>query len=98
MTNSQRMRESAVMISSTMPSAKYSCSGAPLIFWNGSTAVDGLSGSASGEFAAALVVSSDRSGFSASRMRWTRIGRADILDLLLAHVLKREGELVAYLV
>ena len=26
-TNSQRMREIAVMISSTMPSAKYSCSG-----------------------------------------------------------------------
>ena len=40
-------RESAVMISSTMPSAKYSCSGSPLMFWNGSTAMDGLSGSAS---------------------------------------------------
>jgi hypothetical protein len=47
MTKSQRMRESAVMISSTMPSAKYSCSGSPLIFWNGSTAIDGLSGSGS---------------------------------------------------
>ena len=33
------------MISSTMPSAKYSCSGSPLIFWNGITASDGLSGS-----------------------------------------------------
>src|SRR6516164_9299151 len=30
MTKSQRMRESAVMISSTMPSTKYSCSGSPL--------------------------------------------------------------------
>ena len=30
-----------------MPSAKYSCSGSPLIFWNGRTAIDGLSGSAS---------------------------------------------------
>src|SRR5215831_701831 len=39
MTNSQRMRESAVMISSTIPSAKYSCSGSPLIFWNGNTAI-----------------------------------------------------------
>src|SRR5258708_12513482 len=38
------MRESAVMISSTMPSTKYSCSGSPLMFWNGSTAIDGLSG------------------------------------------------------
>jgi hypothetical protein len=34
------------MISSTMPSAKYSCSGSPLRFWNGSTAIDGLPGSA----------------------------------------------------
>ena len=47
MTNSQRMRDSAVMISSTMPSTKYSCSGSPLMFWNGSTAIDGLSGSGS---------------------------------------------------
>src|SRR6202022_2455790 len=45
---SQRMRESAVMISSTMPSTKYSCSGSPLMFWNGSTAIDGLSGSGMG--------------------------------------------------
>ena len=35
------MRESAVMISSTMPSAKYSCSGSPLRLANGSTAIDG---------------------------------------------------------
>src|SRR5216683_5123519 len=47
MTNSQLIRYSAVMISSTMPSAKYSCSGSPLIFWNGRTAIDGLSGSGS---------------------------------------------------
>src|SRR6202035_624045 len=47
MTNSQRMRESAVIISSTMPSAKYSCSGSPLILAKGSTAIDGLSGSVS---------------------------------------------------
>ena len=32
------------MISSTMPSAKYSCSGSPLMFWNGNTAIEGLSG------------------------------------------------------
>ena len=37
------MRDSAVMISSTMPSTKYSCSGSPLMFWNGRTAIDGLS-------------------------------------------------------
>src|SRR5215831_4293003 len=45
-TNSQRIRDSAVVMSSTMPSAKYSCSGSPLRFWNGRTAMDGLSGSA----------------------------------------------------
>src|SRR3989442_3579802 len=47
-TKSQRMRESAVMISSTMPSAKYSCSGSQLMLAKGSTAIDGLSGSSSG--------------------------------------------------
>ena len=48
MTKSQRMRDSAVMISSTIPSAKYSCSGSPLILAKGSTAIDGLSGSGGG--------------------------------------------------
>ena len=52
-TNSQRMRDSAVMISSTMPSAKYSCSGSPLRFWNGNTAIDGLSGRGGPELACA---------------------------------------------
>jgi hypothetical protein len=33
-----------VITSSTMPSAKYSCWGSPLIFANGSTAIEGLSG------------------------------------------------------
>ena len=45
MTNSQRVRESAVMMSSTMPSAKYSCSGSLLKFVNGKTAIEGPSGS-----------------------------------------------------
>jgi hypothetical protein len=34
---SQRMRLGAVMISSTMPSAKYSCSGSPLVLAKGRT-------------------------------------------------------------
>jgi hypothetical protein len=42
-TTSRGNRESAVMISSTMPSTKYSCSGSPLMFWNGNTAIEGLS-------------------------------------------------------
>lgn len=48
-TNSDLNRDSAVMMSSTMPSAKCSCPASPLMFWNGSTAIEGLSGSASGE-------------------------------------------------
>src|SRR5205085_11674330 len=44
MTKSQRERDRPVTISSTIPSAKYSCSGSPLRFSNGSTAIDGLSG------------------------------------------------------
>ena len=44
MTNSQRMRDKAVMMSSTTPSAKYSCSGSPLRFRNGKAAMEGLSG------------------------------------------------------
>src|SRR5438094_463025 len=47
MTKSQRMRESAVMISSTIPSTKYSCSGSPLMLAKGNTAIEGLSGSGS---------------------------------------------------
>src|SRR5260370_40425535 len=45
-TKSEGTRDKAVMMSSTIPSAKYSCSGSPLMFWNGSTAREGLSGSA----------------------------------------------------
>jgi hypothetical protein len=45
MTKKSRTRHSAAVMSSTMPSAKYSCSGSPLMFWNGKTATDGLSGS-----------------------------------------------------
>src|SRR5258708_11743763 len=33
------------MMSSTIPSAKYSCSGSPLMLVNGRTAMEGLSGS-----------------------------------------------------
>jgi hypothetical protein len=47
-TNSHLIRDSAVVMSSTIPSAKYSCSGSPDMFWNGNTAIEGLSGSASG--------------------------------------------------
>jgi hypothetical protein len=48
------MRDNAVMISSTMPSVKYSCSGSPLMFWNGNTAIEGLSGNGSGNSGTAV--------------------------------------------
>jgi len=48
MTKNQRIFDSAVVMSSTMPSAKTSCSGSPLMFWNSKTAIDGLSGSGKG--------------------------------------------------
>src|SRR5262249_53465605 len=46
-TDNHFMRESPVMISSTMPSAKYSCPESSLMFWNGRTAIVGLSESVS---------------------------------------------------
>src|SRR5215472_4562592 len=45
MTNSARDFDNKVIMSSAMPSAKYSCSGSPLILANGNTAIDGLTGS-----------------------------------------------------
>src|SRR5258705_12707766 len=48
-TKNQRSFDSAVMMSSLMPSEKYSCSGSPLILVNGSTAMAGRSRSGNGE-------------------------------------------------
>ena len=79
------------MISSTMPSAKYSCSGSPLMFWNGSTAMDGLSGSGSGIGGAV-----DGFAGSAAEPDGEDAHRpGDVLDLLLAQILERDIELVA---
>ncbi len=47
MTETSRKWASAVMMSSVMPSEKYSCSGSPDMFTNGSTAIEGLSESGS---------------------------------------------------
>ena len=60
MTKSHLIRERAVMISSTMPSAKYSCSGSPLMFWNGITASEGLSGSGSPLLASTIAAAGTR--------------------------------------
>jgi hypothetical protein len=40
--------DKSVMMSSLMPSEKYSCSGSPDMLVNGKTAIEGLSGGASG--------------------------------------------------
>jgi hypothetical protein len=42
MTNSDLKRDNSVMMSSVMPSEKYSCCGSLLILTNGSTTSDGL--------------------------------------------------------
>src|SRR6267154_3947981 len=46
MTNSALKRDRAVMMSSTIPSAKYSCSGSELRLVKGRTAIEGLLGRA----------------------------------------------------
>src|SRR6266851_4075906 len=108
MTKSQRMRESAVMISSTMPSAKYSCSGSPLILAKGSTAIDGLSGSGSAGGSAAPTRALRALPSTRKRGR-AREGAfrshpvdphwpSDVLDLLLAQILKDKGQPVAHVV
>src|SRR6201987_1364067 len=84
MTKSQRMRLSAVMISSTIPSAKYSCSGSPLMLANGRTAIEGLSGSGSGFGRPGLAGLWGRPA-DPVHTDWS----GDILeDLLLSHVLE----------
>ena len=67
-TNSCRKRDRAVMISSTIPSAKYSCSGSPLIFSNGSTAIDGLSGRGNGIRVVAVRAGTSFVAFSAATL------------------------------
>ena len=50
MTKNHLTRDNALVMSSTMPSAKYSCSGSPLMFVKGRTAIDGLSGNERQQF------------------------------------------------
>src|SRR6516162_707553 len=81
------MRESAVMISSTIPSAKYSCSGSPLRLAKGNTAIDGLSGSGS---VGGRCVFSDRNAVNPYRPR-------DVFEALFADIGKLGLDLGAHL-
>ena len=83
MTNSQAQRDSAVMMSSAMPSAKYSWSGSSLMLSNGSTAIDGLSGN--GERRRLRV------GIESQPIDADRLG--DVLELLLTGVFERGVDL-----
>ena len=68
------------MMSSTIPSAKYSCSVSPDMFGNGSTAIEGLSGSAGGwlDAAAAFCGHGDAGPYGT---RQPRIGSAIFLSV-----------------
>src|SRR5258708_27665127 len=54
MTNRDFDRDSPVMMSSAMPSAKYSCSGSELRLAKGRIAIEGLSGSARAGFGGSI--------------------------------------------
>src|SRR5580704_6629277 len=99
------------MISSTMPSAKYSCSGSPLILANGSTAIEGLSGSGSAGLPspASRGTLSRIAGEGGPRRARGGVGegRAHPVDphwagnvfyLLLAQILEDKGQPVAHVV
>ena len=90
MTNSERERDSSVMMSSVMPSEKYCCSGSPLMLVKGSTAIDGLSGrdGAGRDGCGRYTVSNPEHAH--------RIG--DVLELDVAHVLEDMARLAAHFV
>src|SRR5260370_8256351 len=59
MTNRDFDRDSPVMMSSAMPSAKYSCSGSELRLAKGRIAIEGLSGSARAGFGGSIGLPAD---------------------------------------
>jgi hypothetical protein len=71
MTKNQRIFDRAVIRSSLMPSAKYSCSESPDMLSNGSTAIEGLSGKSSAEFSVEIIFGSSASSIST---RYARTG------------------------
>ena len=82
MTKKDRTRLSAVMMSSTRPSAKYSCSGSPLMLVNGRTAIDGLSGGGNGPGRPGSASPAAVGGAAAGRQRVGPHRLVDVLDAL----------------
>jgi hypothetical protein len=87
MTKNQRIFDSAVMISSVMPSAKNSWSASADMLMKGMTAIDGLCGMATGE-AGSEPGSSDATSSPAKTNAIDVHGSRDILDLMLSQILK----------
>ena len=89
------MRDSAVMMSSTMPSAKYSCSGSPLILVNGRTAMEGLSGTSKPVRGAAVGARRRRAAIEQRAPGPHRLG--NVLERLLAQIVPGDLDLAAHL-
>ena len=81
----------SVMMSSVMPSLKYSCSASPLMLANGSTQIDSFRGwsALSSPAFAAPVSRTDREHMDRT---------LDVLHRMLAHILERAGGLAFYLI
>ena len=94
MTCSAEIFDRSVMMSSVMPSEKYSCSGSPLMLLNGSTAIDGFS--FAGSALACRAVRRARRRRAVEEVDVVDPDRpVDVLQRLLAGILEREVELVA---
>ena len=96
MTNRPEIFDRSVMMSSVMPSAKYSCSGSPLMLLKGSTAIDGLSFAGSALVARGRRASAERPAEQVDAVDPDR--PVDVLQRLLAHILEGEVEPVADMV
>jgi hypothetical protein len=80
MTNSSENPDSSVMMSSVIPSAKYSCSGSPLTLAKAGTAIEGLSGRVRvgfGEAAASGTPTRSRENLHLVE-RWTRTSPTEL--------------------
>jgi hypothetical protein len=78
MTKKPGIFDKLVIRSSTSPSAKYSCSGSPLMLVKGRTAIDGLAGTTSGSADAGV---RRVAGAPSQPTSKTRIGRAIFLSV-----------------